>query len=431
MYNYVEYKYFVRFRKVLMSVCIFIFTLALCLAPIGTSLAATGSVSASSLATSSVSASSAAAALAATLLDTEPPTVPDGLSAANRTYTSIVLLWKESIDNIKVRGYQVFRDGKKIITTSKTIFTNTDLIPDREYTYIIKAYDAAGNVSGSSTPLVVRTVADFVSPSAPGALFASSRSFTSISLTWKPSNDNSGLKGYVVYCNGVKKASTSATSYVCKGFLPGKTYSFFVKAVDRADNYSVQSNIITAATPDDAVTPSAPSEIKTASVSETEANLLWSPSSDNVKVKCYEIYLDGAKKSSTTKTSYKVVSLAPGKSYIFTIKAIDVAGNQSVMSSQLKVTTINDLKAPDAPTGLKVNSVSGATVSLSWNAAKDNVKIKGYRVYCNGLVVADTSRTTRTVRNPTGLPIGFYWVKAYDLVDNTSPASNIVTVLNP
>jgi hypothetical protein len=47
------------------------------------------------------------------------------------------------------------------------------------------------------------------------------------------------------------------------------------------------------------------------------------------------------------------------------------------------------------------------------------------------LVVADTSRTTRTVRNPTGLPIGFYWVKAYDLVDNTSPASNIVTVLNP
>lgn len=360
--------------------------------------------------------------------DILPPSAPQGLSAVNRTYTSITLNWSKSSDNVEVKGYYVYRDGKKIITSSKTTYTSRDLIPGRQYTYSIKAYDAAGNVSASGEALCIAAVADSQPPTVPGSPFASSVSFNSITLSWKPSTDNVGVKRYEIYVCGTKKASTSATSYTCKSLSPERTYNFTIKAYDTAGNCSSSSSTVYANTLVDNTAPTMPYGLKASSITETEVSLIWSPSSDNVKVKGYEIYCDGKKAGTSSKTTYTSKKLIPGNCYKYTIKAIDTSGLRSAESTCLTITTVKDLKSPTTPERLKISSLNGSSVSLSWNVSSDNVKVKGYKLYCNSSVIATTTKTTRSVKNP-GLGIGVYWVRAFDQSDNMSEKSNIVTVL--
>jgi chitodextrinase len=353
------------------------------------------------------------------------------LTVANRTHTSISLKWTASSDNIAVKGYELYRDGRKIVTVTKTGYTNMNLVPGKSYLYSVKAYDAAGNISESSTPLSAATINDTRAPSAPSGLYASSAAHTAIMLSWKPSTDNTGIKGYVVYCNGKKKGSTTSTSYTCKKLAPGTTYSFTVKSYDAAENHSAESNTCSAATMPDSAPPSIPEGLKASEVTETEVVLTWSPSSDNVKVKCYEVFCDGTRISTTSKTSFSCKKLAPGKSYTFTLKAKDATGNTSGSSTKLIVTTISDLEAPVAPNGFKISKVTKSSVSLKWNASTDNVKVKGYRIYYNGMEVADTSRTSYTVKGLKGLPIALLWIKAYDTSGNLSKSSGRIPAILP
>ena len=96
--------------------------------------------------------------------DIQAPTAPEKLTADNITHTTISLSWTSSYDNKSVKGYQVYRDGKKIISTSKTTYIDKDLVPGRQYTYFIKAYDAAGNLSESSIAISPSTIKDPQNP---------------------------------------------------------------------------------------------------------------------------------------------------------------------------------------------------------------------------------------------------------------------------
>lgn len=361
--------------------------------------------------------------------DTQPPTIPTGLTVTNVNYTFISLCWAAAKDNTGVKGYQIYRDGKKIVTTSKTSYTNINLIPAKKYTYVVRAYDAAGNLSASSTPLHTAAKTDTEEPSIPQSLSVFSKDYRSITLSWDPSTDNTSIKGYDIYNNGNKVGSSSGTSYVCKKLEPGKTYHFFIKAYDVGGNYSEPSDNISASTLSDNQAPSVPIDLKAASVTETEINLSWSPSSDNVKVQGYEIFCNGSKIKTTGKTTYCISGLIPGKIYQYAIKAVDSVGNTSGASKALVITTKKDILAPTIPTYLKANSIKNSSVSLSWNASSDNIKVKGYVVFCNGSQIGTTTKTSYTARGLSRSTINIFWVKAYDLADNFSARSNCVTVL--
>ncbi|NLV37564.1 MAG: hypothetical protein GXY17_12945 [Clostridiaceae bacterium] len=354
--------------------------------------------------------------------------VPAGLSAINRTHTSICLSWTKPGNNVNIKGYQLYRDGRKIVTIKKNTYTNKNLVPGQQYIYTIKSYDASGNTSNSSEALIVSTVPDSQPPSAPGKPTASSLAYTTINLSWRAASDDIGIKRYEIYMSGAKKGTTTKTSFTCKGLSPGTTYSFMIKAFDLAGNSS-SSESISIATKEDASSPSMPTGLKASSVTESEVALQWSPSTDNVKVKKYEVYCDGEIVGNPRKTSYVCKKLLPGQSMNYTVKAVDSSGLRSAASTSLRVTTLNDTLAPTKPTDLKVNSVKGSSVSLSWNASKDNVKLKGYKLYRNGLEVATSTRTTRTVKNSSFLGVGVYYVRAYDQSGNLSEKSNTVVVL--
>ncbi|UJF34425.1 carbohydrate binding domain-containing protein [Paenibacillus hexagrammi] len=89
--------------------------------------------------------------------DTQAPTVPAGLTAAAGSSTSAALSWTAATDNVGVTGYDVYRDGVKVASSTGVSYTDTALQPNTTYTYTVSAYDAAGNKSAQSQAVQVTT----------------------------------------------------------------------------------------------------------------------------------------------------------------------------------------------------------------------------------------------------------------------------------
>ncbi|UYX55069.1 lytic polysaccharide monooxygenase [Bacillus thuringiensis] len=187
--------------------------------------------------------------------DTEAPSIPNGIQAQKVTANSIELTWNTSTDNVGVKGYQIFRNGEMIDTVPGTHFIDKKLQPSTEYSYTVKAIDAAGNLSKESTALTVKTTVeapDAEAPTQPKGLHSMGTTASSVDLMWSPSDDNVSVDHYDIYREtdgSMKKIATSnTTSYMDKNLLANTTYKYVVKAVDVAGNESVQSDIFTITT---------------------------------------------------------------------------------------------------------------------------------------------------------------------------------------
>ncbi|MEW2041930.1 cellulose binding domain-containing protein, partial [Streptomyces sp. NPDC005534] len=75
------------------------------------------------------------------------------------TSNSATLSWSASTDNTAVTGYDVYRDGTKVGSATTTSYTDSGLSASTTYAYTVKAKDAAGNVSASSTAVSATTKA--------------------------------------------------------------------------------------------------------------------------------------------------------------------------------------------------------------------------------------------------------------------------------
>lgn len=176
--------------------------------------------------------------------DTEPPTAPTGLTASNTTMTTTDLSWTASTDNVGVTGYDVYEGVAVIGSTATTSFNVTGLAPSTNYSFSVVAKDAAGNESAASAPLVVTTLDDTESPTAPTNLVASNTTSTTTDLAWTASTDNVGVTEYDVYEGVAVIGSTASTSFNVTGLDPLTNYSFSVVAKDAAGNESGASNIV-------------------------------------------------------------------------------------------------------------------------------------------------------------------------------------------
>lgn len=85
-------------------------------------------------------------------------------------------------------------------------------------------------------------------PTAPTSLASTSKTATSISLSWTASTDNVAVTGYDVYANSVLKTTVSSTTTTITGLTASTSYSIYVKAKDAAGNASTSSNTISVTT---------------------------------------------------------------------------------------------------------------------------------------------------------------------------------------
>lgn len=97
--------------------------------------------------------------------DITAPSVPTGLEGVSVSETQVNLTWTSSIDTVGVTGYKIFRNGTQIATSAVNSYSVTGLTADTTYSFTVSAYDMAGNNSGQSASVSIRTKASVVPPS--------------------------------------------------------------------------------------------------------------------------------------------------------------------------------------------------------------------------------------------------------------------------
>ncbi len=262
------------------------------------------------------------------------------------------------------------------------------------------ALSLASRESGTKSPVLVieTTVPDVTAPSAPTNLLATATTGSSVSLSWSAATDNVGVAGYGVYRNGTLVASTSQTTDTLSALACETTYTLGVDAHDAAGNRSAQTPLVvtTGACPD-TTAPSDPSGLTITSASATAISLSWTPSTDNVAITGYNLFLNGTKVASTSATKYSFDGLSCGTSYSLGVQAYDAAGNRSAQNSIVAATSpCLDTSPPTAPTGLLVTAASSTTISTLWSPSFDNVGVTGYDVFLSGSKIASISLTSYT-----------------------------------
>ena len=96
-----------------------------------------------------------------------------------------------------------------------------------------------GTPGPSSTP-----VPDTQPPTVPTNLQISSKTSTSVSLSWSAATDNVGVARYEIYRNGSKYVDASATTIMINDLTADTNYSFSVRAADAVGNISAESNVV-------------------------------------------------------------------------------------------------------------------------------------------------------------------------------------------
>ena len=286
------------------------------------------------------------------------------------------------------------------------------------------------DVSNTNFTITAGSAPDTTAPTAP-TLSASGTTETTTNLSWSGATDNVAVTGYDIYKDDVLLGSTASTSYSVTGLTNSTTYLFTVKAKDAAGNASVASNgvSVTTLTPTpDTTAPTAPT-LTASGTTLTSTNLSWSGATDNVAVTGYDVYKDGVFLASTATTTYAATGLSSSTAYAFYVQAKDAAGNVSVASNTINVTTLTpDTTAPTAAT-LTASGTTTTATNLSWSGAADNVAVTGYDVYKGGVLLASTtSATTYAVTGLSASTLYTFTVRAKDAAGNVSADSNTVSV---
>lgn len=92
--------------------------------------------------------------------DTEKPSVPSNLTSSSVSQTGLKLSWNASTDDKAVAGYNIFRNGTKIATSTTNNYTVSGLTASTTYSFYVTAYDAVPNTSDASNTIQVTTLAN-------------------------------------------------------------------------------------------------------------------------------------------------------------------------------------------------------------------------------------------------------------------------------
>ena len=292
----------------------------------------------------------------------QKPSAPSGLSVSN-TIASLTLKWNVVTD---ATGYEIYRagtDGKysKITTVTSTSYVDTNVKNNTQYSYKIKAYNAAG-ASAFSTAASLKKTQISVSN-----LKADANGST-VQLSW--TGGVTGAEGYVIY------RRTEGGSYDEIGRTSGNTYSNTISA---GIKYYYAVAVYSGSRTEDKCPEVgvmylvAPSGL---SVSNTIASLTlkWNAVKGATGYEIYRAGTDGkySKITTVTSTSYVDTSVKNNAQYSYKIKAYNTACTSAFSTAaSLKKTqiSVSNLKA----------DANGSKVQLSWTGGVTGAE--GYVIY--------------------------------------------------
>ncbi len=176
---------------------------------------------------------------------------------------------------------------------------------------------------------------------------------TTASCTATPPNGSTVLTGPSLTAgitfNGSQLAAGSSVYYCIKTLVQAsQTNTVGSPATVNVILSSVIGNWVSNSTttasqqvqPTDTTPPSVPSNLAASGTTGSQTTITWTASTDNVGVTGYDVYRNGVVITTVTATSFTDVGLTRDTAYSYTVKARDAAGNVSVASNALAVTTL-------------------------------------------------------------------------------------------
>lgn len=358
-------------------------------------------------------------------VDVTPPGAPI-FASATALDGGAQLTWNTPTEN-DVAQYQLFRqtgsDAAVLVAQLGLVtgFQDSGLRNGTVYTYRLVAIDTAGNRSSTSNPISVTPEIDRTPPGMPQQLTAVGRP-TSVLLAWQ-SRTEPDVSRYAVYRSAAGSSSvqyvgsvappstivqtnpfsastaSQILTYTDLGLQTGRTYTYYVSAIDRAGNESLRAGVIVV-TDTDITAPTAPTPRSLYSVgSGTTADpyladngsvtLIWN-SSPEADVNTYEIY-EGTSPDFTPAASNKIGTvpattlrytrsgLTNSTTVYYRIIAVDDLQNKSAASDPVAFQPRADAVAPNPPQHIRTSAANNLIV-ITWDPPTDP-NVVGTQVY--------------------------------------------------
>ncbi len=180
--------------------------------------------------------------------------------------------------------------------------------------------------------------------------------------------------------------------------------------------------------------PDKASNLSAIAISNNTVQLDWNdnpnPINNETAFEIYRSTTSGGNYTLIAKKGTDVLShldqgLSANTRYYYIVRAINNNG-ASALSTEVSVLTKQDVVPPTAPLNLRVTNTTRSSVTLAWDESTDDVAVKKYDVYVNGVKTYSTPNATFTVYNLTPYQTYSFYVRAKDASGNASPASNQV-----
>ncbi|MDX6631929.1 MAG: hypothetical protein QOH00_4175 [Gaiellales bacterium] len=399
-------------------------------------------------------AGNAADDTATVVIDNTGPGAPAVTFLQNPVTGSPTLVWTaRSGETYTVARTSSTGPGPKAFGTVMPNWTDPDTLTPGTYTYVVTAFDSAGNPTASGPASV-----SVISPSltAPRSISANSPTNSVPHVTWQPPVSFL-VGGWNIYRDGsllTTIGDPAASSYDDTGLAAQGPHTYAVQAVNGNSSGDLSSPVSVTY---DTMAPSLPPASATANP-DGSVSLDWAAAIDATPGSGLARYVvqrvAGPSAPTDPSTGTTVCSLPPSAtgcidkatknntSYSYGIFAIDGAGNFGWRGASARAV---DTQAPSAVSGLRVVSFDRTYARLGWAVPvlKDaNADLAGYRVLAlrtvgkpplnpnDGTVVCRNDDPKDTICDAINLVTGkkvSFAVYAYDGVPNYS-TPQIVTL---
>lgn len=367
--------------------------------------------------------------------DTIAPTNVTNLVASNILETSLTLTWTAATDNVGVTGYDVYRGASLVGSVIGTLFNATGLTQATQYTYTIKAKDAAGNVSpGTQTTVTTAaTPVDTTPPNNVTNVATTNVTHNSLTVTWSVSS-SSDVASYEVYRGAILLGTVTGTLYNVTGLTPSTQYTFTVKAKDASTNVASGTSVTvsTNAQPADTTPPTNVTNLATSATTQTGVTLSWTASVSS-DIKDYRVYNGSTLITTVTGTTHNVTGLTASTTYTFTVKARDTSDNEATGASVNVTTSAEaDTTAPNPITGLTIGVPTQTTIPLTWVLSSSSDVTTQEVAYSkdatNFIVASAVVNASSTAYTVTGLTANTAYTLRVVAIDGAGNRSTAVTV---
>ncbi len=290
--------------------------------------------------------------------------------------------------------YEVYKDGELADTTTDLTMGFSGLSTTvKSYKFTVKAIsDTYGESEG-------KTITAYTLPGKVSSLKATSKTTTTVKLTWKAI---SGVRGYRIEVKSGSKwkeigTVQGKTEYTAKSLSPYTKYEFRVRAYvvnNGKSDPGAYSSTLAVRTELGSV-----DDLKASSKTSSSVTLKWGKVTNATG---YTVYKSADKKkwtkvASTSSTSYTVKKLSAKKKYYFKVAAYSKATGKAVYSDADIISVYTNLPKTSKVT---VKSTTTTTAKLSWSKVSGASKYFVYKSTDkkNWSSAGSTSSTSITVK---------------------------------